>query len=82
MPTVAPTIAQIVKVSKVKAEFWQNLLNLDIGQPVLHQWICYSTDCRFKTANFQTKKGSATINLGLNYCSMGLSQPSFCDTVP
>jgi hypothetical protein len=31
---------------------------------------------------FKPKKGSATISLGLNYCSMGLSQPPFRDTVP
>jgi hypothetical protein len=31
---------------------------------------------------FKPKKGPATISLGLNYCSMGLSQPPFRDTVP
>jgi hypothetical protein len=31
---------------------------------------------------FKPKKGFTTISLGMNYCSMGLSQPLFCDTVP
>jgi hypothetical protein len=31
---------------------------------------------------FKQKKGYATISLGLNYCSMGSSQPLSCDTVP
>jgi hypothetical protein len=31
---------------------------------------------------FKQKKGSATISLGLNYCSMGLSHSLSCDTVP
>jgi hypothetical protein len=31
---------------------------------------------------FKQKKGGATISLGLNYCSMGSSQPQSRDTVP
>jgi hypothetical protein len=31
---------------------------------------------------FKPKKGSVTISLGLNYCSLDLSQPLFRDTVP
>jgi hypothetical protein len=31
---------------------------------------------------FKQKKGSATISLGLNYCSMGSSRSLSCDTVP
>jgi hypothetical protein len=31
---------------------------------------------------FKEKKGRATFGLGLNYCSMGSSQPSSFDTVP
>jgi hypothetical protein len=31
---------------------------------------------------FKQKKGSATINLGLNYCSMGSSHSLSRDTVP
>jgi hypothetical protein len=31
---------------------------------------------------FKQKKGCATISLGLNYCSMGSSQPPFRDSVP
>jgi hypothetical protein len=31
---------------------------------------------------FKQKKGSATISLGLNYCSMGSSLSPFRDTVP
>jgi hypothetical protein len=50
MPTVAPTIARIATVGKVVAESWQNPLNL--GNQFLHRWMWYSTDCRFKTADF------------------------------
>jgi hypothetical protein len=31
---------------------------------------------------FKLKKGFTTISVSLNYCSMGLSQPPFRDTVP
>jgi hypothetical protein len=31
---------------------------------------------------FKQKKGSATISVGLSYCSMGSSQPPSRDTVP
>jgi hypothetical protein len=72
--------SQIATVGKLKAESWQNPLILD--NQFLHRWMWYSTDWRFKMADFQTEKGSTTIILGLNYCSMGLSQPLFCDPVP
>jgi hypothetical protein len=39
----------------------------------------------FKTADFQTEKSVrmfANLSLGLNYCSIGPSQPPSRDTVP
>jgi hypothetical protein len=50
MPMVAPTIVHIATVREVAAESWQNLPNLD--NQFLHRWMWFSTDCRFKTANF------------------------------
>jgi hypothetical protein len=48
-------------------------------------WISFtSMDCCFKLKRpiFKQKKGSATISLGLNYCSMGSSHSLSRDTVP
>jgi hypothetical protein len=80
MPMVAPTIMRIATVGESEAESEQNLLDLE--NQFSHRWMCYSMDCRFKMAYFSQKKGSATINLGLNYCSMGSSQSPSCDAVP
>jgi hypothetical protein len=80
MPTVAPTIARIATVGKVEAKSWQNPLNWTTS--------FYINGCgalrtvTLRRALFNPKKGSETISLGMNYCSMGLSQPPFRDTVP
>jgi hypothetical protein len=50
MTTVSPTIVQIATVRKVVAESWQNPQNLD--NQFLYQWMWYSTDYRFRTADF------------------------------
>jgi hypothetical protein len=50
MPTVAPAIAEIATVSKLEAESWQNLPDLE--NQFLHQRMWYSTDCSLKMADF------------------------------
>jgi hypothetical protein len=50
LPTVAPTIARIATVGELDAESWQN--PPDLKNQFLHRWMWYSTDCRFKTADF------------------------------
>jgi hypothetical protein len=64
IPTVSPTIAQIATVSHGKiCRIWTTNSYID--------------GCGLSLYNSQfvnRKKGSAAISLGLNYCSMGLSQ--------
>jgi hypothetical protein len=50
MPTVTPTFVQIATVGELEAESWQN--PPDLENQLLHQWMCYSFDCCFKTADF------------------------------
>jgi hypothetical protein len=57
----------------------------DLRTLILHLWMCYSIDRSLKRPIFKLKKGFGNLSLGLNYylyCSMGLSWPQFCDTVP
>jgi hypothetical protein len=79
MPTVAPTIARIATVGKVDAESWQNPPNLD--SQFLHDGCGTLRTVALRRPIFKPKKGSSTISLGLNYYSIGLSQPPFRDTI-
>jgi hypothetical protein len=58
------------------------LCDLVMENLFLHRWMRYCTDRGFEMADLKTEKGCATISLGLNYCSMGPSQPPSRDTVP
>jgi hypothetical protein len=54
-PHYMPTdIARNATVREVEAESQQN--PPDLENQFLHRWMYYSTDCRFKTANFYTEK--------------------------
>jgi hypothetical protein len=83
MPTVTPTIVRMATVSKLEAESWQicriRRTSFYInGCVTLWLYGLSLKDGRF----LKRKKGSATISLGLNYCSMGSYQSPSHDTVP
>jgi hypothetical protein len=80
MPTVAPTIARIATGGKLEAEPWQN--PPDLENHFLHRWMWYLRTVALRRPIFEQNKGSATIRLGLNYCSMCSLLSPFRDTVP
>jgi hypothetical protein len=52
------------------------------GEPVFTSIYATVQNVALKLPIFKQTKGCATISLGLNYCSMGSSQPPSRDTVP
>jgi hypothetical protein len=83
MPTDAQTIARIATIVELEANSFQN--PPDLENRFLHRRMWYSTSLRtvaLRRPIFKQKKVSATISLGLNYCSMGSSLSPFRDTVP
>jgi hypothetical protein len=74
--------ARYAKVGEVDAESSQN--PPDLENLFLHRWMRYCSvqTVALKWLIFKQKKGCTTISLGLNYCSMGSSQPPSRETVP
>jgi hypothetical protein len=91
---VCATLAYRSRLSAICQGTVRDMPKLEKSTPILSKirqiWrTCFYIDgcatvrtIALKWPIFEQKKGPATICLGLNYCSMGSSQPPSCETVP